>query len=549
MTVFPQGPSLSLTLLLFGVIIFICVLLNRESSKRGVPMLLAFILFGIVCGNVGKIPVYLDDHGYAAQVCTVALIFIMFYGGFGTRWKAARCVAWESGLLATVGVFATAALTGLFCHYVLHWGWIESFLLGSVVSSTDAASVFSVLRGSSLGLKNHTASILELESGSNDPAAYMLTTIMVSLLNGNATSGNVAVMVISQIGIGVASGLIIAQAGVALMRRLSFPTPGFDSLLVFAIAIASYAIPDTMGGNGYLSAYIVGIVMGNNSFPGRRKLIGFFDGINGLMQVVIFFLLGLLARPALLWKAALPALVITAALLLAARPITVAGILTPFKKYSFRQQALINFAGLRGASAIVFAIVACTQITGLEHDIFSTVFCIVIISIALEGSLLPKVARWLDMIDHKNDILMTFSDFSEETALQFSKITVETGGNWDGRSLKEISLPKGILVCRVVKPDSAGTSRKIRIVPDGNTVLNGGDIVILCSQAYESDKELHILEKEIGMNSRWIGLTIAEYDTEKNIQILMILRGEETIIPDGTTTIKGGDILYMNQGA
>ena len=547
MTAITSGAGLSFSLLILGIIIFICVLLNSESSKRGVPMLLAFIVFGIVCGNIGRIPVYLDDKHLAAQACTIALIFIMFYGGFGTRWKAARSVAVESGLLATVGVLITAALTGMFCHYALRWNWNESLLLGAVVSSTDAASVFSVLRGSSLGLKNHTASILEIESGSNDPAAYMLTAVMISIINGNASAGHVAGMVLSQIGVGTVCGLLIAQAGVHLMRRVSFPTSGFDSLMVFAIALGSYAIPDMLGGNGYLSAYIVGIVMGNNSFPGRKKLIGFFDGINGLMQVMIFFILGLLARPALLWKALLPALAITFALLLVARPLTVAGILTPFKRYPWKQQGLITFAGLRGASAIVFAIVASSGCTALEHDIFSTVFCIVLISIALEGTMIPKVADWLGMIDHKNDVMMTFSDFANETALQFSRLDIEEGSSWDGKQLKDIRMPKGMLICRIAKPSPEDPSKKIRIIPDGETVMNAGDIIIVCSQAYESDKELHILEKEIGPNSKWIGQTIEAHAEEKKVQVLLIQRGDQSIIPNGTTIIQAGDIFFMNQ--
>lgn len=541
-----DGVGLSAALLILGIIVFVCVLLNSASSRRGVPMLLAFIVFGIACGNIGSIPIYLDDKGYAAQVCTVALIFIMFYGGFGTRWKHAREVAAEAGLLATLGVFATAALTGLFCHFVFRWGWTESFLMGSVVSSTDAASVFSILRGGRLALKNNTAPLLEVESGSNDPAAFMLTSVMISIINGHASGGHIAWMVAAQILIGTASGLLIAQGGIALMRRVSFPTSGFDSLMVFAIALASYAIPDLLGGNGYLSAYIVGIIMGNNSFPGRKKLVGFFDGVNGLMQMIIFFMLGLLARPASLWKALLPALAITGTLLIVARPAAVWAILAPFKKYPWRQRLLVNFAGLRGASSIVFAIVASTGCLALKNDIFSTVFCVVLISIGVEGTLIPKVARGLKMVDDSNEALKSFSDFEEETTIQFGKLTVEPGGNWDGIAVKDARLPKGLLICRVVKPSAEMPSEKIRLVPDGNTILNAGDIIIFCSQAYSSDKELRIIEKEIGSVSKWQNKTIAEFNAGRDEQILMILREEQSIIPDGRTLLEVGDILFIN---
>lgn len=546
MTSIANGAGLSAAVLILGIIIFVCVLLNSASTRRGLPMLLAFIVFGIVCGNVGHIPIYLDDRNYASDVCTVALIFIMFYGGFGTRWKSARSVAPESALLASLGVFATAILTGLFCHFALKWNWIESFLLGSVVSSTDAASVFSILRNNRLSLKNNTASILEVESGSNDPAAFMLTAVMISVINGNTDAGHIVWMIFAQIIIGTICGLFIAQAGLFLMRRIPFTTSGFDSLMVFAIAIVSYSLPDILGGNGYLSAYIVGIIMGNNSFHGRRKLVGFFDGINGLMQMIIFFILGLLARPQALWNAFPPAIVITAVLLLLARPIAVGAILTPFRKYPLKQQLLINFAGLRGASSIVFAIIASAGCPEIDNDIFSIVFCIVLISIGIEGTLIPKVSRKLDMIDTSNDVMKSFSDFEDETTIQFGKLTIEHGSKWDGVQLKETKLPKGLLVCRVVKPSGTDPEKKIRIIPDGNTTINAGDIVIFCSQSYSSDKELHIIEKEVNDGSKWQGRSISDYNAGNNEQILMILRDQESIIPDGRTLIHSGDILFVN---
>ncbi|MBQ0053912.1 MAG: potassium/proton antiporter [Bacteroidales bacterium] len=546
MTSIANGAGLSAAVLILGIIIFVCVLLNSASTRRGLPMLLAFIVFGIVCGNVGHIPIYLDDRSYASDVCTIALIFIMFYGGFGTRWKSARSVAPESALLASLGVFATAFLTGLFCHFALKWNWIESFLLGSVVSSTDAASVFSILRNNRLSLKNNTASILEVESGSNDPAAFMLTAVMISVINGNTDAGHIVWMIFAQIIIGTICGLFIAQAGLFLMRRIPFTTSGFDSLMVFAIAIVSYSLPDILGGNGYLSAYIVGIIMGNNSFHGRRKLVGFFDGINGLMQMIIFFILGLLARPQALWNAFPPAIVITAVLLLLARSIAVGAILTPFRKYPLKQQLLINFAGLRGASSIVFAIIASAGCPGIDNDIFSIVFCIVLISIGIEGTLIPKVSRKLDMIDTSNDVMKSFSDFEDETTIQFGKLTIERGSKWDGVQLKETKLPKGLLVCRVVKPSGTDPEKKIRIIPDGNTTINAGDIVIFCSQSYSSDKELHIIEKEVNDGSKWQGRSISDYNAGNSEQILMILRDQESIIPDGGTLIHSGDILFVN---
>ena len=232
--------------------------------------MLAFIVLGIVCGNVGAIPLYLDNHDFAKNVCSVALLFIMFYGGFGTRWESVKPVLRESVLLASLGVVVTAALTGLFCHFVLRWGWTESFLLGAVVSSTDAASVFSILRSKKLGLKNNTAPMLEMESGSNDPAAYMLTAIMISLSNGSASGWSLVWMVFAQILFGAGLGYLIAKVASLVLRRVHFSNDGFDTLFIFAVAITSYALPDVLGGNGYLSAYIVGVMLGNEEFRGKK---------------------------------------------------------------------------------------------------------------------------------------------------------------------------------------------------------------------------------------------------------------------------------------
>ena len=339
-----MSPSI---LLIVAVVMLACILLNVVSTRIGVPTLLAFMLLGILFANNGIWSVRFDDYVTAKETCTIALIFIMFYGGFGTRWEGVKSVVVESALLASVGVVITAGLVGLFCHLVLSWGWLESFLFGSVMASTDAASVFSILRGKRLGLKNNTAGVLEIESGSNDPAAYMLTAIILSVMNGSANGGVIAWTVFAQLAFGAGCGLVIAKLAGLLFQKMDFSTDGFDSLFIFAIALVAYAIPTLIGGNGYLSAYLVGLILGNEELKDKRALVSFFDGVTGLMQMVIFFLLGLLARPAMMHKAILPAIVIFAFMLLIARPLAIAGVLTPFRKYGWKQQALISFAGLR----------------------------------------------------------------------------------------------------------------------------------------------------------------------------------------------------------
>jgi len=528
-------------LALVAVIIVICILLNNASTKMGVPVLLAFILLGIVFGNNGIHPMEFNDYEFAEKFCTFALIFIMFYGGFGTSWKAAKSVATEAGLLASAGVLLTAALTGVFCHFALRWGWLESLLLGSVISSTDAASVFSILRSRKLGLKNNTAPLLEVESGSNDPCSNILTLVMLSIIQGSAKTGAVVWMVFSQFVFGAIFGLVIATLALFAMRRISFKTSGLDSMFIVAIALFSYAIPSLVGGNGYLSAYIVGIVLGNNDFSGRKNLVAFFDGITSLMQVFIFFILGLLAKLNMMAKVILPAVLIFLALLFIVRPIVIGSILTPFRKYKFKQQALISFVGLRGASSIVFAVVATVGATTLQHDILSTVFCIVLLSIGLQGSLLPHVAQKLDMIDTGDDVMKTFTDFAEETDMHFSEILIIPESPWVGKKVMDIGVPKNILFCSLVHKD--GTS----VVPNGHTVLNEGDRVIMCSKAVHGKTNMNLVRRTILPNSKWIGTSIKDYPAGKN-QIVLIKRGDENIIPHGGTFIQANDVLFINKG-
>lgn len=529
-------------LIFIAVIICTCVFLNIASSKVGIPVLLAFILFGMMFGNNGFLSVSSIDYNIAEDLCSFALIFIMFYGGFGTNWKTAKSIAVEAGLLASVGVFITAIVTGCFCHYLLHWKWAESLLMGGVVSSTDAASVFSILRSHKLGLKNNTAPLLEVESGSNDPCSYMMTAIMMTVLTGDVSAGHIVWMLFSQIFFGILIACIIAHAVIKIMSRISFETSGFTSLFFISVAIFSYAIPMLVGGNGYLSAYLVGIVIGNAKLNIKKDINQFFDGLTSLMQVLIFFLLGMLCNPADLPEVFLPALVIFIVMTFVSRPLAVMSVLTPFRKYEFKQQLLTSFAGLRGAASIVFAIMATVGQTGLENDILNIVFCIVLISILLQGSLLPAASRKLDMIDKETDVMKTFTDFSEESNIQFSNIAIGPDSPWRNKYVRELCIPRNMLLCLNIKPD--GTS----CVPKGNTLIEEGDQIIMCTNAFIGEQYIHIIEHPLSTGSKWTGHAIKEYPKKDNEQLVMIRRNGENIIPHGGTVLMEGDILYINKG-
>ena len=529
-------------LIFLCVTILVCVFLNNASSKVGVPVLLLFILFGIAMRLISTPEARFNDMKVAETTCTIALIFIMFYGGFGTNWKSAKCIVKEAGLLASLGVVATAGLTGLLCHFFLGWGWVESLLMGSVISSTDAASVFSILRSKHLGLKNNIAPMLEMESGSNDPCSYMLTIIMLALMKGEASGGAIVLTLVKQLVFGTAFALIIAQAAVFAMRRFSFATSGFDSLFVLAVAIASYAVPSAVGGNGYLSAYIVGIIMGNNHFRGKKQLVSFFDGVTGLMQVVIFFMLGLLARVTGLGHELVPALILFAAIFFVARPVSVIAVLAPFKKYSLKQMLFISFVGLRGAASIVFAIMACSGNALVEHDIFSVVFVIVLISIALQGSLIPRAAAKLDVIDDSSDVMKTFTDFADETNMYFSQIKITPDSSWNGIKVMQLNPPKNVLLCLIIRPDGE------RVVPNGQTVISEGDTVIMCANAASGEQYIHLVEHPLSQGSKWAGHMVKEYPHNPKEQLVLIKRGDRNVVPHGDTVLMEGDILVINKG-
>ena len=527
-------------LLLISVIIFVSVLLNNASLRVGVPVLFAFIMLGIIFGYNGLIPLNLDEQAMSSvgKISSVALIFIMFYGGFGTSWRTARSVATEAGLLSTVGVVVTAGLVAVFCHYILSWRWLESLLLGSVLSSTDAASVFSILRSKKLGLKNNTAPLLEMESGSNDPMSYLLTVIILSLYGGAASPSHAVWMFIAQIGFGVLFGLCIATFAVFALRRINFVTSGFNSLFLVAVAIASYALPSIVGGNGYLSAYIVGIILGNQQIEGKKQIVHFFDGITSLMQLILFFLLGLLALPSNLERCIIPALSIFLFLSLVARPLSVGVILSPFRKWSLRHQTLISFCGLRGAASIVFAIMAVTSGYVFKNDVFNIVFCVVLLSILIQGSLIPFTARKLEMLDNDSDVMKTFNDFSDDVSLQFSCVEISSDNPWADKKIMDLCLPKEFLICQIIRSDGK------RELPSGNTVLGTGDRLVICSSEFIDSNPVRIKRHVMSDSSKWDNRKISELPHDNTI--MLVMRGRQAIIPHGDTVLHSKDILYIN---
>ena len=526
-------------ILLVAAVILLCLSLNKMSNKLGIPMLLAYILLGMMFGTDGILKIPFDNFTIGEQICTVSLIFIMFYGGFGTNWKQAKPVAGKAVLLSTVGVILTAVTTGAFCHFILKMDFWESMLIGSVISSTDAASVFSILRSRRLNLKNNTASMLEVESGSNDPCSYMLTVIILTIMSGELSGSSLVVMIFSQIIFGILVGVVVALAAAFILKKVNFATDGFDTIFVFSMALVSYAGASMINGNGYLAAYIAGIILGNTPLHHKKSLVHFFDGITGLMQMLIFFLLGLLAYPSQLPKILPIALAIAVFLTFVARPVSVFAILMPFR-CPVKQQLLVSWAGLRGAASIVFAIMATVSPAYTKNDLFHIVIFIVLFSISIQGTLLGLVAKKLDMIDENGNVMKTFSDYSDEMPVEFVKISIKAGHPWENRKIKDLTSLPDLLLVLILRGEE-------RIIPNGNTVVLAGDKIVLSALSPEENLGICLTEIPIEKDSKWIGKPLSRIKLGEEKLVLVLKRNEKVVIPNGNTVIRENDVLVISQ--
>ena len=523
-------------LLFISAVLLLGVLFSKLSNRIGIPVLLGFLALGMVFGTDGIFRIPFDDYDIVNHISTIALIFIIFYGGFGTNWKAAKPVAVQSILLSTLGVFATAALTGVFCHFVLGFSWLEGLLVGSVIGSTDAASVFSILRSKNLSLKHNTASMLELESGSNDPCAYMMTFLILSMMGGGVTGGQAVVLTLQQVLFGLAGGALIAWAAAWIIRTLKDDS-SVGPLVVVAVAILSYALPAYLGGNGYLSAYVVGLVLGNQHVADKKELVHFMDGIVCLMQITLFFMLGLLSTPSRL-PACLPvALAITAFLTFVSRPLSVVALLRPFKA-PVGQLGVVAWAGLRGATSVVFAIMVVISGVKTQYDLFHITFCVVLLSIGVQGSLLPWCAKKLKMIDPQGNVMRTFNDYSgDDTPVQFIRIYIHEGHPWNGKLIREAPLPPDLRAALILRGDE-------RVLPKGDTLLCPGDILILSAIAYQDEQRIELRETAVAGHPEWQGKHIYEVDWGGAL-VILVQRGGESVLPSGEVELQSEDTVVL----
>lgn len=524
-------------LLLIGVVIMICILSSKVIERIAVPSLLIFIALGMCFGENGIFRISFDNYAISDAICSVSLIFIMFYGGFGTNLKAAKPVAVKSVMMSTLGVVLTAGIVGIMVHYFLHISWQESLLIGSVISSTDAASVFNILRSKKLALKDNTDSLLELESGSNDPVSYMLTVTMITIMTGEQIS--IPLMLFKQVFFGLLCGVLMGKLAVFLLSRVSFHADHERTVFVFSVALIAYTLPAVLGGNGYLSVYLCGIIMGNSYIPQKRYLVHFFDVLTNVAQVIIFFLLGLLVTPSNLPEVLLPALLVMIIMTFIARPLVTFCLLKPFRS-SMAQISIVSWAGLRGAASIVFAILALLNRVEMEYNLFNLVFCIVLLSISFQGTLLPWISKKMNMIDLSSDVNKTFTDYQEESEINFIKIHVTPDHPWLGKTIQRIGFPQDILAVMISRNGE-------NIVPSGSTVINSGDLVVFAAREFEDRENLALHEVIVDKSHKWKNKKIGELSIPNETLIIMVQRGNTTIIPNGDTTLYENDMLVVAQ--
>ncbi len=474
------------------------VLIGKSSYRTGLPLLLIFLLVGMLFGTDG-LGIQFENMHTAQFVGMVALCVILFTGGASTSVRAIRPVIVPGLILSTAGVLITALVTGLFIFWLsgmswtnIHFALLPSLLLASTMSSTDSASVFGILGTRNVGLKENLRPMLELESGSNDPMAYMLTIILIEAVTlGNGLSaGMILLQLFLQFVVGGVLGFGFGYFGVWLgrfYRRINGTAVPEDigqstamiSILVVGTVFLTFTVTTLLGGNGYLAVYICGIVFGNSKVPLHKSVSRFMDGLTWLAQIVVFIMLGLLVNPRDMLSVAAVSLLIGAFMILVGRPLSVFACLLPFRKISLRARTLVSWVGLRGAVPIIFATYPVVADVPGASQIFNIVFFVTILSLLVQGTTVISSARRLNLIE---DSVPDESDFGVDLADEHpahlkTKVLTEVD-LLKGNTLKDMDLPDGSLVMMVRRDGRY-------IVPNGKRRLMPGDALLIIREEKE----------------------------------------------------------------
>lgn len=459
------------------------VLASKVSDRFGVPALLFFLALGILAGSEGLGGIEFNDPTLTQWVGIVALNLILFAGGLDTSWRDIRPVLWPGVALASLGVLLTALGVGAAASYLLGFSLLEGLLLGAIVSSTDAAAVFSILRSKNLGLKGRLRPLLELESGSNDPMAVFLTIGLTTWLTvSDFAPETLVVSLVVQVVVGAALGLFFGWLLAWLANHLHLGFDGLYPVLTLSAVFVTYGATSILGGNGFLAVYIAGITARHLDFIHRRSLIRFHDGLAWLMQIAMFITLGLLVFPSEIVPVMGSGLLMAAVLMLAARPLGVFLSLA-LTKFSLREKAFVSWVGLRGAVPIILA--TFPLIAGVDHapQIFNIVFFVVLTSALLQGASIPQVARWLgvDELAPKKPIYPIEVNPMRGFTDELKEIHIPDDSTCSGKTIVELFLPEKLLVILIARDNEF-------FVPNGGTTLLAGDTLIVLSDKESFDK-------------------------------------------------------------
>jgi cell volume regulation protein A len=460
-------------LLLGSVLIILSIAITRISDNVGVPTLVLFLAIGMLAGSEGPLGIYFDDAGLAQSIGIIALIFILFAGGLDTNWHLCRPAALQALSLATLGVFLTALFVGLLVSYVFGLPLILGLLLGSVISSTDAAAVFSVLRAKNVSLKGQLKPLLELESGSNDPMAVFLTIGLIDLYQHPEMSHfNLLLRFILQMGLGAALGLGFGKVMILMINRLKSSYEGLYPVFSLAYVCLVYGATTLVGGSGFLAVYLAGLVAGNDEFVQKKSLLRFFDGLAWLSQIGMFLTLGLLVFPSHVVFVAGSGVLISLFLMFIARPLSVYLSLIRAKIH-WREKALVSWVGLRGAVPIILATFPLLAKVPYADSMFNVVFFIVVTSALLQGWSLPLVAKFLKVDAPLPKVQRYPIEFAPPAGsdTDIVDIVVPYHSAVVGKSLVELDMPQDSLIVLISRNDEY-------IVPSGGTVIEEGDTIL-----------------------------------------------------------------------
>ena len=487
-------------LLVASVILIFSVFAGKAGYRFGLPALLLFLGVGMLFGSDG-LGIQFDNPKLTQFIGVLALSIILFSGGMDTKVDEIKPIASQGIVLATVGVLLTTFITGGFIYVISMMAskyvtltFPESLLLAAVMSSTDSASVFSILRSKKQGLNENLRPLLELESGSNDPMAYVLTIVLIGVLSGGAEAVSVPMSIVKfviQMLLGGLMGYAIGRIGVWTINRINLSNYSLYPVLLLAFVFFTFSFTDLIGGNGYLAVYLAGLVLGNNQLTQKRSLTIFFDGFTWLVQIVMFLTLGLLVnldellQPDVLMLGCL----VGAFMMFIARPITVFACMMPFRKFTTKARLYVSWVGLRGAVPIIFATYPLLAGTEGARLLFNVVFLVTILSLLVQGTTVSWMANLLGL-GYAEKSPAFGVDVHEDIPSIFTEVLVNESMLQGGATLKEINLPENTLVMMVYRDGDY-------FVPQGNTELKVGDKLLVISDRGE---ELESTYKDMGVD-------------------------------------------------